>query len=190
MTLNCYLIHVSYQATSFCLFTVYEHPKIRFGEGQDYRVDPNQLTKIHVGPKPKSAPMGKCQSLKNEAKLLMKRLDRELEKLQQERCEVVKILQGIQQMSEENADTQMDCPSLSSVCGWDRHTQEGNEQVDPMEFADKNLELTLNDSGAFTNYGQVPPQPRPSHLLSHPAQTHSPVRMILPPHNFPGHFGQ
>ncbi len=56
--------------------------KILFRDGREFHVIPNQLTKVPSGLRPNPPHHRKdCQALEKEAKLQLKRLDRELESL-------------------------------------------------------------------------------------------------------------
>lgn len=161
--------------------------KIRFRDGQEYRVHTKELTRAHLGPNPEPVRMGKCQSLKNEAKLQLKRIDRELEKLQQERRNILALpvdLEGIRQVPDENtmAHEQMDDSLSPTTCTFiNLLPQEGFWQPDSLQFAAANLESTLAESGAFA---KQPPQPSPSHQ----PRNQDGRSMILPPRDYPGFF--
>jgi len=184
--------------------------KIQFGDGQEYRVDVRQLTKAHSGPKPQPTRFGKCQTLKNEARLQLKRLDREQEKLQQERQALLKLQADLLQEEEDshysmtppqnnsNAlhhldDCAEDCPgSPTSFTRMNLPAQQGFGQADSLEFADANLESILTDSGAFalppTTLIPSPPSPPSHNSISRDQNQNGSMRMILPPHNYQGFF--
>jgi len=185
--------------------------KIQFGDGQEYRVDVRQLTKAHSGPKPQPTRFGKCQTLKNEARLQLKRLDREQEKLQQERQALLKLQAELLQEEDshypmtppQNNSTALHhldnraeyCPgSPTSFTRMNLPAQEGFGQADSLEFADANLESILSDSGAFalppTMLIPAPPSPH-SHdsiIQAQDQNQNGSMRMILPPRNYQGCF--
>mmetsp|Transcript_24287 Transcript_24287/g.50881 ORF Transcript_24287/g.50881 Transcript_24287/m.50881 type:complete len:328 (-) Transcript_24287:236-1219(-) len=176
--------------------------KIQFGDGQEYRVDVRQLTKARSGPKPQPARFGKCQTLKNEARLQLKRLDREQEKLQQERQALLKLqAELLQEENNHNNSTAFHhlddrveyCPgSPTSFTRMNLPAQEGFGQADSLEFADANLESILTDSGAFAlppaTLIPAPPSPLSHNNISQDQNQNENMRMILPPHNYQGFF--
>lgn len=153
----------------------------RFGDGKFYRVSPKKLTKVQVGPREVAAPKGKCQSLKKEANLQLRRLTREMERIQQERLVVLQILEETHQVSEakslecRRSNTASPSPTCISLDNMSLDTQESDE-VDPIdvEVADANLQSILRDCGAFAS-ASVFVQPSHSHSPGRP------TRSILPP---------
>lgn len=138
--------------------------------------------------------MGKCQTLRNEAKLQLRRVDRELAMLQQERHALLAIHADIerdQQVSMANLAPRIpmdpnESPSPRSFTRMNLQPQppQANPSADGLfPFADANLDSILSDSGAFARPLQPPLQPRPS------CQTYPPpsaggsdgARSILPP---------
>lgn len=187
--------------------------KIQFDNGQEYRVDPQLLFKTHLGPKPDPPRMGKCQTLRNEVKLQLKRIDRELEMLQEERQKLLDLqsqadpTRGQFQAGNNARRTPVDgndSPTSFSFMNFD--LQQGAGSIDEgslsssghnlnhqqgiqtglFPFADTNLDLILSDSGAFAG----PTQPTLS-WQAHPtpqADGHGQARTILPPLDSPGLF--
>lgn len=155
-----------------------EHGRMRilFGNGETRRANPSLLTKVHASTKRVPIPTGKCQSLASEEKLQMRRIQREMEKLQRahdliENNQLERRKIEARQLQDthmwEGNTTEMnraETPSPTSIAGSFFPT-EGNEQ---MGLVDSSIELILQGSGAFASNSNskthFPPQPRESRL--------------------------
>lgn len=124
--------------------------RILFSDGESFRVPKDRLTKIHTAPLAVCPSLGKCQSLKNEARLQLTRLNREIEKLLHEREVVERIYarEGGRRPRPAN-----NVPSPTST----------HPQPVRVDFGASNLGSILNDSGAFSMAEPIPALPPRNH---------------------------
>jgi len=135
-------VHVNWRTISDDATVIDIDPKdvkVIFSDGVSVRINPSQLTKIGPDPKPRNVPKGECLSLESALRLQLKRLDREIESIEREKVEVLKLQDDTRQNPE-----RIDRLSPTSVAS-KFHTQTGRI-------------VAMGTSDTFASCAQIRPQ--------------------------------